>query len=153
MAGSRYFKIIFSAYHYYLTWKFSIIILKISQLVLKLLEKNRFSAAILIFFDQTVSKIFEPIYFTDHYHRSWKFAIKILKISQWVLKLLAKHRFSAAILIFYDKTGCRFFKPLYFTNYYHRSWKFAIKILKISQLVLNLSAKNRFVIFPFILLF
>ena len=118
--------------------------MKISQLVLKLSAKNQFSAAILNFYDQTGSRIFEPIYFTNHYHRSWKFAIKNLKISQLFLKLSAKKRFSAAILNFYDQTGSRIFEPIYFTNHDHRSWKFAIKTLKISQLVLKLSAKNRF---------
>ena len=130
--------------HDYRTWKCSIRILKIYQLVFKLSAKTRFSASILKFDDQTGSRIFELIIFTNHYHRSWKFAIRILKISQLVLKLLAKNRFSAAILNFYDQTGCRFFEPIYFTNYYYQSWNLANRILKISQLVLKLLVENRF---------
>ena len=106
--------------------------------------KNQFSAAILNFYDQTGNRIFEIVYSINHYHQSWKFTIKILKISQLVLKLLAKNRFSAAILNFYDHTGSWIFEPIYFTNHYHRSWKFTVKILKISQLVLKLLAKTRF---------
>ena len=86
----------------------------------------------LIFFDQTGSRFFDLIFLTYYYHRSWKFAIKILKISQLVLQLLAKKRFSAAILNFYDQTGNRIFEPIFFPNLYYRTWKFAIKILKIS---------------------
>ena len=112
--------------------------------MLVLLTKNRFSAAILNFYDQTGSRIFKPIFFTNLYYRSWKFAIRILKIYQWVLNLSAKTRFSAAILKFYDHTGSRIYEPIYLTNHYHQSWKFTIKILKISQLVLKLSAKNQF---------
>ena len=96
------------------------------------------------FFDKTGGRFFEPIFLTNYYYLPWKFAIRILKISQLVLKLSVKNRFLMAILNFFDKTGSRFFKPLYFTNHYHRSWKFAIEIFKIAQLVLNLSAKNRF---------
>ena len=107
-------------------------------------RKTRFSVTILNFLDQTGSRFFEPIFLTNYYHRSWKFAIRILKISQLVLKLLAKNRFSAAILNFYDQTGIRIFEPIFFINLYYRTWKFAIKVLKISQLVLKLSAKNRF---------
>jgi len=118
--------------------------LKISQLVLVLLTKNRFLAAILNFYDQTGCRFFKPIFFTNHYHLTWKFAIRILKISQLVLVLLTKNRFSAAILNFHDQTGSRFFQPIFFTNHYYRTWKFAIRILKISQLVLVLSTKNRF---------
>ena len=128
--GSWIFEPIYFTNHYHRSWKFAIKILKISQLVLKLSVKNRFLAAILRFYDHTGSRIYEPIYLTNHYHRSWKFAVKILKISQLVLKLLAKNRFSAAILNFYDRTGSRIFKPIYFTKDYHRSWKFAIKIWK-----------------------
>ena len=108
------------------------------------MTKNRFSAAILNFYDQTGSRFFEPIFFTNHYHRTWKFAIRILKICQLVFVLLTKNRFLAAILNFYDQTGSRFFDPIFLTNYYHQSWKFAFKILKISQLVLQLLAKKRF---------
>ena len=140
--GSRIYEPIYLTNHYHRSWKFTVKILKISQLVLKLLAKTRFSAAILNFYDHTGSWIFEPIYFTNHYHRSWKFAIKILKISQLVLKLSAKNQFSAAILNFYDQTGSRIFKPIFFTNLYYWSWKFAIRILKISQFVLKLSAKK-----------
>ena len=118
--------------------------MKISQLVLILLTKNRFSAAILNFFYHTGSRFFEPIFFTNHYHRTWKFAIRILKISQLVLVLLAKKRFSAAILNFYDQTGSRFVDLIFFTNHHHRIWKFAIWILKIYQLVLVFWTKNRF---------
>ena len=119
--GSRFFEPIFLTNYNHLLWKFAIGILKISQLVLKLLAKNRFSAAILNFFDRTGSRIFEPIFFTYHFYQTWKFAIIILKISQLVIKLLAKNRFSAAILNFYDQNGSRNFKPIYFTNHYHQS--------------------------------
>ena len=108
------------------------------------MTKNQFLAAILNFHDQTGSRIFEPIFFTNLYYRSWKFAIRILKIYQWVLNLSAKTRFSAAILKFYDHTGSRIYEPIYLTNHYHRSWKFTVKILKISQLVLKLLAKTGF---------
>ena len=83
-------------------------------------------------------------FFTNHYHPSWKFAIRILIISQLVRKLLAKNQFQATILNFYDKTGSRVFEPLFFKNHYHRSWKFAIRIFNISQLVRKLSAKKGF---------
>ena len=122
-SGSRFFNQFFFTNHFYRTWKFAIRILKRSQLVLVLSTKNRFSAAILNFYDQTGSRIFEPIYFTNHYHRSWKFANRILKLSQLVLKLLAKNRFSAAILNYYDQTGSRIFEPIFFTNLYYWSWK------------------------------
>ena len=130
--GSRFFDPIFLTNYYNRSWKFAIKILKLSQLVLQLLAKKRFSAAILNFYDQTGSRIFQHIFFTNQYNRSWKFAIKILKISQLVLKLSAKNRFSAAILNFYDQIGSRIFEPIFFTNLYYRTWKFAIKILKIS---------------------
>ena len=107
-------------------------------------RKNLFSVAILNFFDQTGSRFFEPIFFTNHYHQTWKFAIKILKISQLVFVLWTKNRFSAAILNFYDQTGSRFFDPIFFTNHYHQTWKFAIRILKIYLQVLVLLTKNRF---------
>ena len=142
--GSRIFEPIYFTNHYHRSWKFAIRILKIYQWVLNLSAKTRFSAAILKFYDHTGSRIYELIYLTNHYHRSWKLTVKILKISQLVLKLLAKNRFSAAILNFYDHTGSWIFEPIYFTNHYHWSWKFAIKILKISQLVLQLLAKKRF---------
>ena len=118
--------------------------MKISHLVLKLSAKTRFSVAILNFYDQSGNKILDPINFTNHYHRSWKSAINILKISQLVLKLSAENQFSATILNFYDQTGSRFYEPIFFTKLYYWTWKFAIRILKISQLVLMLSAKNRF---------
>ena len=105
--------------HYHRTWILAIRILKISQLVLKLSAENRFSAAILNVYDRTRSRIFDPIYFTNHYHVSWKFAIKILKISQSFPKLSAINRFSAAILNVYDQTGSRIFKPVLYTNLYY----------------------------------
>ena len=135
--GSRIYKTIFFTNFYYRTWKSAIRILKMSELVLKLSAKNRFLAAILNFYDQTGSRIFEPLYFTNHYHLSWKFAIEILKLSQLVLKLAAKSWFSAAILKFYDQTGSRIFKPVLYANLYYLTWKFSIRILKISQLVLK----------------
>ena len=106
--------------------------------------KKRFLVAILKYSDETRSRFFEPLDFTIHYHQTWKFAIRVLKISQLVLDLLAKNRFSAAILNFYDQTGSRFFEPIFFTYHYHQTWKFAIRISKISQLVLVLLTKNRF---------
>ena len=92
-------------------------------------KKKRVLVAILKLSDETGSRFFEPFDFKFLYHRTWKFAIKILKISQLNLDYLTENRFSAAILIFYDKTGSRFFELIFFTNYYHRTWKFAIKIL------------------------
>ena len=108
------------------------------------MTKNRFSAAILNFYDQTGSRFFQKIFFTNHYCRTWKIAIKILKISQLVLVLSTKNRFSAAILNFYDQTGSRFFNQFFFTNHCYWTWKFAIRILKISQLNLDYLMKNRF---------
>ena len=70
-------------------------------------QNKRFLVAILKFSDETESRFFKPLDFTIHYHRTWKFAIRILKISQLVLVLLTKNRFSAAILNFYDQTGSR----------------------------------------------
>ena len=142
--GGRFFKLIHFTYHYYQTWKFAVWISKISQLVLESLAKKWFSAAILHFPHETGSRFIKPIFFTNHYHQTWKCAVMNLKISQLVLKLLAKNRFSAAILNFYDQTGIRIFEPIFSINLHYRSWKFAIKVLKISQLVLKLSAKNRF---------
>ena len=130
--GSRFFEQIFFANHYHRTWKFAIRILQISQLVLVLLTKNRFSAAILNFYDQTGSRFFEQIFFANHYHQTWEFAIRILQISQLVLVLLTKNRFLAAILNFYDQTGSRIFDQYFFPNHYHRTWIYVIKILKIS---------------------
>ena len=142
--GSRILEPIFYTNLYYWTKKFAIRILKISLLVLKISAKNRISAAILNFYDQTGSRIFEPIFFTYLYYRTWKFTIRILKISQSVLKISMKNRFLAAIFNFYDQTGSRIFEPIFFTNLYYWSWKFAIRILKINQLVVKLSAKTRF---------
>ena len=106
--------------------------------------KYRFSAAILNFYDQTRSRFLEPKFFTNHYHQTLKFAIRISKISQLVFVLLTKNRFSAAILNFYYQTGSRFFEPIFFIIHYHRTSKFAIRILTISQLVLVLLTKTRF---------
>ena len=131
LTGSRYFEPISFTYHYQYTSKFFIRILKISQLALKLLAKNRFSAAILNFPDETGSRILTHIFITNLFYRTWKIAIRILKISKLVLKLLAKNRFSAAILI-YDQTGSRIFEPIFFTNFYYQTWKFSIRFLKIS---------------------
>ena len=123
---SRFSEPIFLTNHYHETWKFAVNILKISQLVIVLLTKNQFSAAILNFYNKTWCRFFEPIFFTNHYHQTWKFAIRILKISQLVLVLSTKNRFSAAILNFNDQTGSRFFEPVFFTNQYHQTWKFAV---------------------------
>ena len=141
---SRFFEPIFFNNHFNRTCKFAIRILKISQLVLVLLTKNRFSVAILNFYDHTGSRFFQPIFFTNHYYRTWKFAIRILKISRLVLKLSAENRFSAAILNFYDQTESSFMNRPFFSNHNHRTWKFAIRILKISLLLLVLLTKNRF---------
>ena len=51
-------------------------------------------------------------------------------------------RFLVAILKFSDETGSRFFEPLDFTIHYHRTWKFAIRISKISQLNLDSMEEN-----------
>ena len=118
--------------------------MEIYQLVLELSVKNRFSVAILNFYDRTGSSIFKSIFFTNHFHRTCKFAIRSLKIAQLVLFLLMKNRFSVAILNFYDLTGSRFFEQIFFTNHYQRTWTFAVKVLKISQLVLVLLTKTRF---------
>ena len=72
-------------------------------------QKKRFLVAILKLSDETGSRFFEPLDFKIHYHRTWKFAIKILKISQLNLDYLTKNRFSAAFLNFYDLTGRNFF--------------------------------------------
>ena len=72
-------------------------------------KKKRFLVAIMKFSDETGIRFFEPLDFTIHYHRTWKFAIRILKISQLNLDSLTKNRFSAAILIFYDQNVSRFF--------------------------------------------
>ena len=80
--------------------KFSHFILILANYPLNFERNNRFSVAILNFFDIPWSRFFEPIFFTNHYYYTWKISIKILKISQWVLKLLATNRFSAAILNF-----------------------------------------------------
>ena len=71
-------------------------------------KKKRFMVANLKLSDETGSRFFEPLDFKIHYYRTWKFAIRIFKISQLVLVKLTKNRFSAAILNFYDKTGSRF---------------------------------------------
>ena len=104
--------------------------MKLCQLVLELLAKNRFSAAVLYFPDETGSRFFYTIYFSNHFHRTWKFAFRIFKISHLFLELLAKNRFSAANLHFLHENGSRFIKPIFFTNHYYRTWKFAIKISK-----------------------
>ena len=75
----------------------------------KVFRKKRFLVAILKLSDETGSRFFEPLDFKIHYHRTWKFAIKILKISQLNLDYLTKNRFSAAFLNFYDLTGSIFF--------------------------------------------
>ena len=93
------------------------------------MKKKRFLVANLKFSDETGIRFFEPLDFTIHYHRTLKFAIRILKISQLVLVFLTKSQFSAAILNFYDLTGSRFFEPLDFTNLYHWTWKFAMRIV------------------------
>ena len=100
-------------------------------------RKNRFSVAILNLKDQTGSRFFKPIFYTNPVYHTWKYSIIILKLCKLVLKLLVKNRFSATILNFYDQTGSRILEPNFFTNHYHRSWKFAIRILK------NISISSR----------
>jgi len=75
----------------------------------RIFRKKRFLMAILKFSDETGSRFFELLDFKTHYHRTWKFAITILKISQLNLDYLTKNRFSAAFLNFYDLTGSIFF--------------------------------------------
>ena len=106
--------------------------------------KSWFSVVILNFYDQTGSRFFEPIFFTNHDYRTWKYCIRILKIYQLVLKLSTKNRFPVAIMTFYDKPEVDFSNPYFVTNHVYRTWKYSIRILKIYQLVLKLSAKTRF---------
>ena len=47
-------------------------------------------------------------------------------------------------LKFPDETGSRFFKPIIFKYHFYRTWKLAIKISKMSLLVLELLAKYGF---------
>ena len=140
----KIWNVINTSNRHYQTREYTFIILKISQLVLKLLAKNRFSAAILNFYDHTGRRIFEPILFYWSLLSNLKICHYNLENISISSQISAKDRFSAAILNFYDHTGSRIFEPIYFTNHYHRNWKFAIKILKISQLVLKFLAKNRF---------
>ena len=71
--------------------------------------KKRFLMAILKFSEKTGSRFLGPFDFTIHYHRTWMFTIRVLKISQLNLDLLTKNRFPVAILYFYDLTGSIFF--------------------------------------------
>ena len=96
-------------------------------------KKKRFLVAILHFPLETGKRFIERICFTNYYYQTWKFTIRILEIYQLVLKLWTKNRFSVAILNFYDQTGSRIFEPIYFTNHFYRTWKFAFRILKIFQ--------------------
>ena len=130
--GSRFFRTYILHYSLHRTWKFAVRISKISLLVLKLLAKKRFLAAILNFSHETGSRFIEPIFFTNHYHRTWKSAINIYKMSQLVLELLAKNRISAAILNFPDETGSRFSKPRGVCPNRGPTWTYAVEILKIS---------------------
>ena len=56
-------------------------------------EKNAFRAKKTGFDGhfETEIRLFEPLDFIIHYHGAWKFAIRILKISQLVLVLLTKN--------------------------------------------------------------
>ena len=128
--GSRFFRTYILHYSLHRTWKFAVRISKISLLVLKLLAKKRFLAAILNFSHETGSRFIEPIFFTNHYHRTWKSAINIYKMSQLVLELLAKNRISAAILNFPDETGSRFSKPRGVCPNRGPTWTYAVGILK-----------------------
>ena len=89
-------------------------------------QNKRFLVAILKFSDETESRFFKPLDFTIHYHRTWKFAIRILKISQLVLVLLTKNRFSAAILNFYDQTGSKILKSRLLCPIPGRTWSYAV---------------------------
>ena len=80
-----------------------------------------------IFLTKQEVDFFKLIYFTIHYYRTWKFAFRILKISQLVLELFAKKRFSVAILHFPHETGSRFIEPIFFTKHYYWTLIFAIK--------------------------
>jgi len=73
----------------------------------RVIVKKMFSAAILNFLDENGSRFFKPIYCTDYYYRSKKFAIRILKLSQLVLELFPKYRVLATILNFLDESGSR----------------------------------------------
>ena len=77
-------------------------------------KKKRSLMVILKFSDKTRSRFFEPLDFTIHFNRTWKLAIRILKISLLNLDLLTKNRFSAAILNFYDQTGSSFLNKPFF---------------------------------------
>ena len=102
------------------------------QISSRVIGKNLFSAAVLNFLDETGSRFFILIYCTDHYYRTWKFAIKISKISQLVLELFIKKRFSVAILHFPHVTGSRFMEPIVFTIHCLWTLKFAIEISEMS---------------------
>ena len=88
--------------------------------------KNLFLKVILKFSDETGSKFLEPLDFTILFHRTWKFAIRILKISQLVLVLLTKNRFSAAILNFYNQTGSKILKSRLLCPIPGRTWSYAV---------------------------
>ena len=71
--------------------------------------KNSFWWPFWNFLKKTGSRFLGPFDFTIHYHRTWMFTIRVLKISQSNLDLLTKNRFPVAILYFYDLTGSIFF--------------------------------------------
>ena len=95
-------------------------------------RKTGFRRPFWIFTAQTEVE-FSNIYFTNYYYRSYTFAIKIVKISQFVLKLSAENRFLAVISNCYDKTGSRILEAIFLTHLHYRILKFADRILKIFQ--------------------
>ena len=88
---------------------YSWLLFRCTRMIKPVFGKRHFFMAILKFSDETGSGFFELLDFKIHFHRTWKFAIKILKISQLNLDYLTKNRFSAAFLNFYNLTGSIFF--------------------------------------------
>ena len=80
----------------------------------------------LIFLTKQEVDFFELICFTNDHYRTWNFAFWILKISQLVLVLLTKKRFSAAILNFYDQTGSKILKSRLLCPIPGRTWSYAV---------------------------
>ena len=70
--------------------------------------------AILKFSDETRRIFLEPLDFTIHYNRTWKLAIRILKISQFNLNLLTKTGFRRPFWIFKSKPEVVFFNQYFF---------------------------------------
>ena len=76
--------------------------------------KKTFLMAILKFSDETRRRFFEPLDFTIHYNRTWKFAIRMLIISQFNLDLLTKTGFWRPFWIFKTKPEVVFLNQYFF---------------------------------------